>query len=285
MVVDPFAFVHHAAMLSDKPRLTAYKEALAETLLPLDSVVDIGCGTGVLAAMASEMTSGPVVALEYFESAAAVARNALQASGFPRVRVVQASSYDTQLEAPTVVVTETIGQFGPEENIVELCWDFVRRHPSIRALIPSRLRLCSQFGYSKAAHERFGDLWRAYQPSDCQPLDFSDSRALLMRGLCKQWFYSDISDLEPAGTPVDLAAFELGVTASSSFEAILQCPAEANILHLYFEAQLSESVSLDSSFRSRTHWGHMWCFIPRPGDRMSIRYVAQDKRVEADVAW
>jgi len=45
---------YHFQMLSDKSRMHAFKEAIADCVNPLDQVVDLGCGTGIMSFLAAK---------------------------------------------------------------------------------------------------------------------------------------------------------------------------------------------------------------------------------------
>lgn len=91
---------HHARMLADATRLTAFHEAMAEVIADGDRVLDAGTGTGILAAMASQLTAGTVVAVEYLEDTASFARQALRASDLDRVEVVQGNAVQVDIGTP-----------------------------------------------------------------------------------------------------------------------------------------------------------------------------------------
>ncbi|MGW0885723.1 50S ribosomal protein L11 methyltransferase [Streptomyces sp. NPDC002671] len=56
-------------MLADATRLTAFHNAMTESIADSDRVLDAGTGTGILAAMASQLTAGTVVGVKYLKDA------------------------------------------------------------------------------------------------------------------------------------------------------------------------------------------------------------------------
>ncbi|WP_424860238.1 methyltransferase domain-containing protein [Streptomyces sp. MMS24-I29] len=131
-------------MLADTTRLTAFHNAMAEVIANSDCVLDAGTGTGILAAMASHLTAGRVVGVEYLKDTASFAKQALQASHPGRVDVIQGNAAQVDIGTPPdVVVSETIGALGPEENIVGLTHALRQRYPDIGA--PSSRHGCASW--------------------------------------------------------------------------------------------------------------------------------------------
>ena len=117
--VYDFSATDHAVMLSDQVRLEAYHRAITNLVKEGMIVAEIGTGTGILSAYAAAKTKAPVFALEYFPSTAQMAEDMFKAAGLHQVKVMRGESYDITLSpSPEILITETIGAIGPEENIV-----------------------------------------------------------------------------------------------------------------------------------------------------------------------
>lgn len=271
---------HHATMLADTVRLNAYQEAINEIVQASDTVVDIGAGTGVLSAMASRRTFAEVTALEYFEDTAATAKLLIDASKIPNLNVVAKASYEFKMPAdPQVLVTETIGAIGPEENIVELCYHFKKRHPEIRNIIPATLSLKAQAVNSSVLDNQQSHFLDSFLNVEVGTFNYRPLRESLLN-----FFYNKIhctvdANAKLLGNEQMLTQYDLGITSRSDFTTTIQVSDEdANAVHLYFEAALSPQVVLSSKLNSPlTHWKH--CFIPRPPTKntLQLSYVAAQK--------
>jgi type II protein arginine methyltransferase len=105
----------HFPMLRDEMRLAAYEAALRRAVTPQSRVLEIGCGTGILAMMAARAGAAAVVTCEMTPAIAKQAAEIVAQNGYAdRVRVVAKHSH--QLDAETdlggradILVSEIIG--------------------------------------------------------------------------------------------------------------------------------------------------------------------------------
>lgn len=282
-----FPLLHHAAMLADRTRLSAYRRALTRVIRPRDTVVDLGTGTGILAGYAAGRTRGRVFAIEYFPRLAQVAEWLLRSSRRSRVQVLQARSFDVTLQEPVdVIVTETIGLLGPEENIVEMTHDFCHRHRPVRAMIPAALSLWAQPIESPQLDRECAAVVSAYFPAAPRQGGAKVAR-MLEREFCSEIRWTRLTRARATQPPVLLSQYELGRTQSSEFRAWIDARSlrSANAVHFYFEALLCEGVRLSTRFDAPlTHWTHS--YIRRPPGRISgleVHYRPGAGQVEA--AW
>ena len=101
----------YGEMVADRVRTDAYEAALRASIVPGRSVVvDLGCGTGILAALACRLGAKRVYAIEP-DDAIEVAREIAQANGFAnRIEFYQGLSHAVQLpERADVVVSDLHG--------------------------------------------------------------------------------------------------------------------------------------------------------------------------------
>lgn len=83
--------------------------------------------------LSAQKTTGQVYGIEYFEFAISLSKELCNKKD--NIEFIKNSSFQTSLSDHIhAIVTETIGQIGPEEHMVEAIWDFCRRHPSIEKL-------------------------------------------------------------------------------------------------------------------------------------------------------
>ena len=133
----------HIAMLNDKERTLAFIRALEEVVEPTDIVLDLGAGTGVLAATAARLGAKKVYAVES-GPAGRIAVEVAEKNGFQDViEVCNRWSTDVSFdEKATVVVSETLGNQPLAENILTYLWDARQRLCTPGAtFIPNRLEI------------------------------------------------------------------------------------------------------------------------------------------------
>lgn len=119
---------YHRSMLTDEARTRALEGAIRATVRPGDTVLDLGCGSGVLACFACRAGARRVYAVE-MEPIIQLARAVCRNNGFAD-RVVFLDECSTQVTLPEqvdVVVTETVGNLGFEEGILGWVGDARRR--------------------------------------------------------------------------------------------------------------------------------------------------------------
>jgi hypothetical protein len=129
-------------MLGDTTRVDAYDTALAGALRPGDVVVDVGCGALPLSLLALDHGAGRVYAIEADPAMSAIASELVRANNLQdRLIVVHGDARLVRLpEKADLVVSEMIGNIGPEEQMPEILGLVARRvlRPQGR-MLPSRL--------------------------------------------------------------------------------------------------------------------------------------------------
>lgn len=134
----------HIRMLEDAPRTHAFREALVRCVRPDDIVVDVGTGTGVLAALAAQAGAAHVYAIERSTNTAKLAKEFFAANGFAdRISVIEGASTEVTLPRKAhVMVSEVVGNDPLDEGIIQTTQDAIARllEPDPR-LIPGRLRI------------------------------------------------------------------------------------------------------------------------------------------------
>ncbi|MFF0383017.1 methyltransferase domain-containing protein [Streptomyces sp. NPDC004286] len=272
---------HHARMLADTTRLTAFHNAMAEVIADRDRVLDAGTGTGILAAMASQLTTRTVVGVEYLEDTASFAQQALHASHLDRVEVIQGNAAQVDIgPPPDVVVSETIGALGPEENIVGLTHALRQRYPDIRAFIPSRLRVLAEPIVSAEADTLRASIIGAFTGERPGGLSFAAVVPQAEQALGSQIITASLTDTTSSGPARTLIEYDLGTTSEADFSQTLSLgDSPANAVHLYFEAPLSPAVTLSSHRAAAfTHWGHSYIVRPSNASAVTIGYRHAERR-------
>lgn len=134
----------HIRMLNDYRRTASFQKALFETVTPDDIVVDVGTGTGVLAATAALAGAKHVYAIERTPNMPKLARKFFEKNGVAdKITIIEGNSTDIELpEKADIMVSEIVGNDPLAENIIPTTNDAVQRllKPGAR-LIPGRLKI------------------------------------------------------------------------------------------------------------------------------------------------
>lgn len=280
--------IHHSHMLKDKTRLEKYKKAIFETIAPDDNVVDIGSGCGILSMLSAKQTTGQVYGIEYFEFAISLAKEFCKNQ--KNIEFIKNSSFQTSLtDNIHAIVTETIGQIGPEEHMIEAVWDFCRRHPAIEKVIPSTLSIFAQPVHSLWFDEFRHEKLCSYNSLSDHDMSSNDANVIINDYLGRIIFQNDFSCARIVNTasPTMLADYKLGITSSSSFSEVIKISNghvnDANALHLYFACELNPDNILDTHYSSPlTHWQHSFILIPPGKNAATISYRAGDRFVSCE---
>jgi hypothetical protein len=262
-----FSAVDHAAMLGDLIRLELYRRAIENQVKPDSVVVEVGTGSGILAAYAAHQTKNKVTAIEFAEYSAELARRMMKAAGFDHVDVVRGLSSDVTLSPePTVLITETIGALGPEENIVEICYDFKKRHPAIQTFVPAKLRIYAEPIRSNQVVEGERNFFQSYTSASFGKFNFEAIQDDLWDIWTSRIRYRPLETSKSVGERVLLVEYVLGTTEKSNFSKEIDYSnlEDVDAVHLYFEAELDGETLLSTHYADpETHWNH--AFVSRPG--------------------
>jgi 2-polyprenyl-3-methyl-5-hydroxy-6-metoxy-1,4-benzoquinol methylase len=137
-------FRAHEQLLGDAVRNRAFYRALKEYITADSTVLDIGSGTGIWAIAAARLGAKRIVAVEKDEMLIPIIRTLIRENGVEKkVEVVTTDSRKLDLrERFDVIISETIGNQGFEEDIVPIMIDAKRRFLKPNGtMIPSAIRL------------------------------------------------------------------------------------------------------------------------------------------------
>ena len=136
-----FADLHaQERMLSDEPRMAFYHKAINRHIKPGNRVIDLGTGTGILAAFASRQGAAKVYAIDHSSIIEHAQRLAAE-NGIENVNFEDVHSSKFYLDEPVdVILHEQIGDFLFDEAMVPNVCDL-----RDRLLKPGGLILPSQF--------------------------------------------------------------------------------------------------------------------------------------------
>lgn len=135
-------FHEQERMLADQPRMAFYHAAIARHIHPGDRVIDLGTGTGILAALAARRGAAHVYAIDH-SSILTHARTLAEANGIRNVDFIATHSTDFTLDEPVdVILHEQMGDCLFDEAMVANVTDL-----RDRLLKPGGLILPSAFEF------------------------------------------------------------------------------------------------------------------------------------------
>lgn len=255
-------FHEQERMLADRPRMAFYQSAITQHIRPGDRVIDLGTGTGILAALAARRGAAQVYAIDHSEILAH-ARDLAAANRVERVEFIATHSTAFTLpERVDVILHEQMGDCLFDESMVANVADL-----RDRLLKPGGLILPSLFdlycvpikvndarlvpfiwelevhGYDYASLERH----RPQNPSYYHLA--STDRSLVEHFLCEPEpvLSIDLHTLNEGDLPKELR-FKRRVVNAGRFDGYA----------VYFRARTSGGLSLSSNPRDpgrAPHWG------------------------------
>ncbi len=267
-------------MLADSERIERFSQALAAVIRPGDVVADVGCGTGILSALACAAGARRVYAIEVGPVGRLAERVVAHNGLADRITVLRGLSTDLELpEKVDVIVSETVGNAAFNEGILAYLADARARFlaPGGR-VVPRALSLVVAPVRDVALHERLVGAWR-------RPVAGCDVSPLL--SIAAQQLHLLV--LKPdhlAGEPrraatIDLARVEHPFV-SGGVELELATDGPVVGFALCFEAELADGVFLSNAPPSRAaHWSHGFLPLLEPlpakrGDLVQLEIAAHN---------
>ncbi|MGB6162350.1 MAG: methyltransferase domain-containing protein [Pseudonocardiaceae bacterium] len=283
----------HDLLLGDEIRMAAFRAAIAETVQPDMTVLDLGTGTGILALWALEAGADRVYGIDFNASVLQTATERVVAAGYgKRFHPICGVSFDVSLpERVDVVVSETMGNLADNEGFVAILADARYRLLAEGGLmVPSRVESYLVPVAAERAHE---------QVSRGTPADAGDpalfTERLRRRGARSVFdlYYDVIIPVDTyLATPrvarlYDFAASTGIPPTAASYQVPLTYTVQRDGLLTgfkgYFVATLSHTVALDISSddiagrATSDSWKH--CYLPiakpvavRRGDRIGLTF-------------
>jgi protein arginine N-methyltransferase 1 len=267
---------YHLAMLTDSVRTSSLQRAIESTVKQGDTVVDLGCGTGLLSYFACRAGARKVYAIE-MNGIIDVARKISTANGFAD-RIVFINGMSTEVALPEladVIVTETVGNFGLEEGILTWMRDAKDRFlKPDGAIIPRTMQVFIAPVEHPGVYKRI-DAWGTI-PGD---LDFSPARTMAANNV--HWVTLQPENL--LATPASLLSFDFARLGTNQVVGTAAIDIERDgIMHGlggWFSLELAADLELTNAPPSRTpNWTHAVFPFERPvpvlrGDRIDVRFL------------
>ena len=268
---------YHRTLLADRVRNAAFHAALERLIVPGETIVaDIGCGTGLLAFMASKLGAKRVYGVERADIGA-VADKLRRHNAVKGVRLIAGHSTDLEPPEPVdLVISETLGNYPFEENIIETLTDARARWLKPGGLlIPSSVQ---QFVCPVVAERQFRELtiWDEVGYG----LDFTPARRMGLNNIYVRVF--EPADLLAGGAAAAVwDAVDLAKPAKTtrSGEAEWPCDKAMTIYGLasWWTADLAPGIGLATGpLAAKTHWEQLFLPALEPmtlakGERLAVR--------------
>lgn len=252
---------YHRTLLADAGRNAALYDALKALIVPGQTVVaDIGAGTGLLGLMAHKLGAREVFLYES-EAVGAVAEEVLAANRARKCTVFPCSSLEMD-DPPRadLIVSETLGNYAFEENMIETLNDAVLRHLKPGGtVLPSGVH---QF-VSPVIAPRLHDELTAWDRVGFE-LDFSTARVMSLNNVYVRSL-SAVELLAPRGAVWDAVDFSAGAkglnTSARKGDAVFDVPAGATVFGLayWWEAALGgHGVLSTAPDGPPSHWEQLY---------------------------
>ena len=270
---------YHRMLLADEVRTNAYRDAILRTVKPGDVVLDIGCGSGVLSFFACQAGAARVYAIDRGGMAGIAQFLARNVGYADRITVLRDESTGVELpERASVLVTETIGSLGLDENILGSVLDArARLLRENAAIVPSRLALSIVPVELQERHEKHVLWWNERRYGlDLRPMRvFASNTILVLNGDTDAHLAAPatILDIDLTTAPSTLVRGNARFTVSRD-----------SVLHgfmLWFTATLADGITITSADRGETHWAQGFFPLEEPiamtrGAQVDVQLETED---------
>lgn len=272
---------YQRSILADGVRNTAFERALASVIRAGEStVVDIGSGTGFLTFLSSRLGAREVFAIEHNEQLMEMAVALAENNGIGNATFINANSAEVDgLPPADLVVSETLGNYALEENILEILRDAQRFLAPGGTLMP---RTIEQFIVPVTNRVYYDEL--ASWDRVGFGLDYGAARMLGFNNLyVRRFAASDLGVAEPVcWDRVDLLGEFDSLRVGEAVFAAKQAQTVYGFAY-WWRAELVPGLWLSTSpFEAATHWEQIYFPVAEPvelqaGDNLRI-VITSDSR-------
>jgi len=283
---------YHRTLIADTVRNEAFFAALTRAIVPGKTVVaDIGAGSGLLGLMASKLGAKEVFLFETAE-VAGVAAKVLKRNRVRNCHLIPCHSteFDGRVGAD-VIVSETLGNYALEENIVDTLKDACRRFlkPGGRVMP----RAIAQY-VAPVVSPRFDDELKAWQRVG-HGLDFEIAEAMSRNNVyVRALAAGDLLDGGRGAVVWDRLHLNADTKSTRKGDAAWTMRAGHTIygFALWWTAELDDTTSLSTAPDApRTHWEQLYFPLLEPiaakaGERISVTlHSKSSERAGTHLAW
>ena len=268
------SIAYHGKLLADPERMAAYDRAIRALVRPGDVVLDVGCGTGVLAMLAAKAGAAHVHAVESMPVAKLarqlVARNGLAGT----VTVHHADILQMQpVQQVDIVISEFMGRFVVDDGML----------PAVAASA-QWLKPGGTFCPAKVTLSLAPAHMTAFTPLDVFETPVTGLDVSAAADDAHNYTYSvDLPDHALLSAPQQLHTFTPPAVLSAvegQLELEIMRPGRLRGLAGWFEATLAPGIALCTAPGNMTHWGQILLPLPaiavRPGDRVEVTVTLQE---------
>lgn len=287
---------YHRTLIADANRNRAFRDALRGVIVEgVTTVADIGAGTGLIGLMAARLGAREVHLYEVAEVASVAART-LKANRARNCHVLPYHSTEAA-DPPRVdlVVSETLGNYAFEENIVETMNDARERHMKPGgSLMPYRIRQFVAPVVTSRFHEELL-AWDQLRDDLGLDIDLSDARQMSLNNIYVRTVTA--ADLLAGGATAvcwDTADLTRRCASTRKGEAAFRLRHAATVFGfaVWWEADLTPDIKLSTAPGApATHWEQLYFPLLSPivggaGDTVTVSLRSRSSQAEGThLAW
>jgi len=251
----------HRGLLQDEVRTNAFREAIRRCVTPESVVLDLGTGSGILSFFACEAGARRVFAVDATHSADLASFLTKHLGFADRIQVIHDRSTNIELpERANLLVTETLGAFGLNEQIVSSVIDARGRLLTADAvIIPRSIDLYLVPVDDASMYERRVNWWNGTPYGfDFSPLAVFASNIV---------FIGNVDSSSFVAPPERVIAVDLTTIASADVAGRAHFETtRAGKLHGFvgwFRATLADGIALSNEVPG-SHWEHVFLPLQTP---------------------
>jgi len=279
--IDP-----HYLMLQDKVRTDSYIRAIKETVRPGDTVLDIGCGTGIFSFISAKAGARKVYAVEMTDIIRTAKETAELNNLGDKIVFLKNNLKNVSLEEKAdVIITETIGPFVMEEGIVEIL-KFARDRflkPGGK-IIPEEVDLYMAPHSDKALYDELQE-YAGFWKNGIHGLDFTPYSNLIYEEFMHRPYNWNIEEAVLSDKPKIIRKLNLYEEVDTSFEnTVVFTPEPGRAVYGFagfFDVKLSENTCFNILPGSPlTHWMCPLFFLGEPvlpNNKLTLQVKYEDK--------
>lgn len=279
-------------LLGDIPRNEALYKALEKSIRPGKSVVvDIGSGTGLLSFFAEKLGARECYAYEADPGMFTLSKKLAAENKITKCKFF--NMYSSEVKRPPqadIVISETLGNFALEENILETLQDARRFLKPGGIIIPHKLTQYIAPVTSRTAYDKI-NVW----DSVGYGISMNAAKADALSHMYVHTFHrSDLLDQKDSVKIWDEIDFDMDQSSIRKAKIVWQVKQSTTIYGFaaWWNAELIPGIHLStSSFDVPTHWEQIFLPLPNPlsvkaGQTVTAE-IKSDSRLSVgiDVAW
>jgi protein arginine N-methyltransferase 1 len=285
--VTGYSVLSYGDMITDRPRVGPYVEALRRAVRPGCVVLDIGAGTGIFSLLACQLGAAEVHAIEP-NAAIEVARQMAAANGYAdRIRFHSALSTEITLPRPAdVIISDLRGVLPLLQKHIPAIADARRRLLAPGGvLIPRRDRLWAALVEDPKTYRPYAEPWR----SNDFGLDLRAGHRLVVNTWRKVNATADQMLVEPRHwATLDYGSIENpNLAGTLSWRA--ERPGTAHGVLVWFDAELAEGIGFSNApGQPELIYGQAFFPLEEPlplaeGDQVEVELRAD--LIDGDYVW